>query len=298
MVAECNMPESLPAERQQLATDGAGRVDYYLDASASGEPLLVLHSINASPTAMEVAPLFEHYRGTRPVYALELPGFGFSERGDKPYSPELYADTINSFIASVIGRSADVVALSTTSEFIARAALQAPEHFRSLVLVSPTGMGSREPPSETARQRLDKLFGTPVLAPALYRLLTSRFSIRYFLNMSFQDKAPVELIDQACETTRQPGASYAPFAFLSMKLFTTRAVEELYLPLQRPSLVLYDQDPNVSFDRLHELLASNTAFEAKRIGPAQGMPHWDEPTQTFEALDDFWSSARVTEGTV
>ena len=38
-------------------------------------PLLLLHSINASASAYEVKPLFEHYRQQRPVYAPDLPGF-------------------------------------------------------------------------------------------------------------------------------------------------------------------------------------------------------------------------------
>ena len=134
------------------------------------------------------------------------------------------------------------------------------------------------------------MFAAPVLAPALYRILTSRASIRYFLGLSFQDKAPVELIDQACATVRQPGASYAPFCFLSMGLFTSGATEQLYKPLDIPTLVLFDQDPNINFDYLDTLQQENAHIRAKRIAPSQGLPHFDEPDQTFAALDAFWLS--------
>ena len=37
-----------------------------------------MHSVNASASAFEVAPLYDHYRQTRPTYAVDLPGFGYA----------------------------------------------------------------------------------------------------------------------------------------------------------------------------------------------------------------------------
>lgn len=285
------LPESLNAPRHSLQARTAGEVAYYADATASGRPLLLIHSINAAPTAREVAPLFDHYRRQRPVYALELPGFGFSERREMDYTPALYADTILEFCREVIGESVDALALSTSAEFLARAALAEASRFNTLVLVSPTGMGSREPPSGAASDRLRKLFSIPLLSEGLYRGLTTRASIRYFLNMSFESDVPVELVDQAWATARQPGAQYAPFCFLSMSLFTSGAADSLYQPLTVPTLVLYDRDPNINFDRLEELVERNPNIAEQRIAPTRGLPHWEQPVKTFHALDRFWAPA-------
>ncbi len=285
------LPESLDAQRRSLQTEAGGDVAYYVDAGVQGRPLLLIHSINAAPTAREVAPLFDHYRSRRPVYALELPGFGFSERRQTNYTPALYADTILEFCREVIGEPLDVLALSTSAEFLARAALAEPARFNSLVLVSPTGMGSREPPSGAASDRLRKLFSIPLLSDGLYRGLTTRASIRYFLDMSFEGDVPVELVDQAWATARQPGAQYAPFCFLSMSLFTSGAADSLYQPLTVPTLVLYDRDPNINFDRLDELVAQNRCIFEQRIPPTRGLPHWEQPTGTFQALERFWVPA-------
>ncbi len=284
------LEESLDAPRLSMDVDGLGSVACYADDRVGGRPLLLLHSINASPTAREVAPLFDSYRQHRPVFALELPGFGFSDRPNIDYSPELYARCLREFCEHQFDQPVDVVALSTTAEFVARAALEAPRLFNSLVLVSPTGMGSREPPSGAASERLRKLFAVPVFSAGLYRALTSRASIRFFLGLSFEKAVPVELIDQACATARQPGARYAPFRFLSMALFTPGAADTLYRPLAIPSLVLYDKDPNINFERLPELMKSNPLLRAERIAPSCGLPHWDEPEQTIAALDSFWES--------
>jgi pimeloyl-ACP methyl ester carboxylesterase len=246
--------------------------------------------MNAAPSAFEMLPLFNAFRGRRPVFAPDLPGFGFSERGDRAYSPELYAASLREFVEAVIGSPVDAVALSTTSEFLARAALDAPAHFASLALLSPTGMGEREPPSEVAGDRLHRVFSLPVLGSALYAVLTSRASIRYFLNLNFADAAPVEMIDYAYATSHQPGARHAPFRFLSMKLFTRDAARNLYSRLAVPTLVLYDSDPNVGFEKLTGLLADNPHLRAERIAPTLGLPHWEEPEQTVAVLERFWEA--------
>ena len=88
-----------PCHHIRLAS--AGCLSYYEDSDVEGRPLVLLHSINAAPSAMEMKPLFEHYRSRRPVYAPDLPGYGRSERNDIPYSPEMYADVLREFLAEV-----------------------------------------------------------------------------------------------------------------------------------------------------------------------------------------------------
>lgn len=285
-----SLPPAFDADLRDWTSDACGRVAYYSDTSASGgRPLLLVHSINAAPSAMEMKPLFERYRGRRPVYAPDLPGFGQSQRGEREYTPELYAETIRGFLAEVIGEEADVVALSTSAEFAARAALDS-GHISSLVLISPTGFGARPRPSEKTRDRLLRFFSTPIVGSSLYRLLTVKPSVRYFLNMGFEGRPPPELVDYAHRTTNEAGARFAPFRFLSMRLFTDDAPATLYRRLNVPTLVLYDRDPNIQFDRLPEVLDQCPNWHAVRISPTLGLPHWEETDQTCAAMDHFWSA--------
>jgi len=96
------LPHALDAALSDWQSSCCGRLAYYADSSSDGTPLLLLHSINAAPSAYEMKPLFEHYRGRRPVYVLELPGFGHSERRDRRYDAQLFADAIRGFVDEVI----------------------------------------------------------------------------------------------------------------------------------------------------------------------------------------------------
>lgn len=289
MTAYADLPPALDAPRADLDTGSAGRIAYYSDTSAGGRPLVLVHSVNAAPSAFEMRPLFEHYRGRRPVYAPDLPGFGASDRSDRAYLPPLYADALAAFLEKVVAEPSDIIALSLGCEFAARTAAQAADRIRSLALLSPTGFGTRRPPSGATSDRLHRFFRTPALGDGLFTLVTSRRSIRYFLNLNFDGSPPAEMVDYAYATSHREGAKRAPFFFLSGKLFTPDAFESLYAPLSQPVLVVYDRDPNVSFDRLPEMLAAHPNWHEARIRPTRGLPHWERLPETIRSLESFWA---------
>jgi pimeloyl-ACP methyl ester carboxylesterase len=289
LFAEATLPAAIDAPCRYVDLPEAGRIAYYSNAIDRGRPLVLLHSVNAAPSAREMRPLFEHYRNERPVYAPDLPGFGRSERQDRDYSPQLYAEFIKHFLRDVVTAPADIVAFSLSAEFAARAVSETSELCHTLVLISPTGFSQRQPPSGPPADRILKALRLPVLGGGLFRLLTSRPSIRHFLGLSFTGKPPAELVDYAYATAHQPGAQHAPFAFLSMRLFTLDADRQLFRLLQVPVLVLYDQDPNVSFERL-DTFEGRDNWHLRRISPTRGLPHWERTEQTVEAMDAFWAS--------
>jgi len=286
------LPSAVDAPRHSHATADGTRVNYYVEGPEGGRPLLLIHAVNAAPSVYEMKPLFEHYRSSRRVYAIDLPGFGFSDRGDRRYSPELYQQTIVDFVTKVIKQPVDAVSLSLGSEFTAGAILAAPNQFTSLAMISPTGFSTRRLPDgqgQTAKI-VHKIVSVPLWGSGLFKLLTVRPSIRYFMSKSFVGEVPKEYIEYAHAAAHQPGAHHAPLYFLSGQLFTTAAIETLYPRLNLPVLVIHDGDPNVSFERLPEVLAKHSNWSEARIGPSMGLPHWERLDETAAALDNFWGA--------
>ena len=292
---DLDMDPALDVLRKDFESEHAGRLSYYVDLKRDGVPLVLLHSINAAPSAFEMKPIFERFQGERPVYALELPGFGFSERSDRIYSPLLYQRAITAFLEEVVGGPADVVALSLSCEFAALSAAHDPENIRSIVMISPTGF---QPPRtdklpERARQREARDMVYSGLSVELwnrpfYDLVASRPSIRFFLNKSFEGLVPEPLVDYAYQTSHQLGAQYAPTYFLSGKLFTPAVRETVYRMLDCPVLVVYDRDPYTNFEMLPALLRARGNWQAERIAPTKGLPHWERPEKTFSVMQSFW----------
>jgi pimeloyl-ACP methyl ester carboxylesterase len=291
------LPDALPAERKTFTSRTAGQISYYRSQVDTGRPLVLIHSINAAASAYEMRPLFQHYQTERPVYAPDLPGFGFSERSRRVYSPGMYTAAVIDFLQSQVGEPADVVALSLGGEFAARAALARPDLFNSLVLISPTGFsasaGRKDRGSQRASRRgmaelLHPLFAFPLWARPFYDLLTTPVSIRYFLQQSFIGPLPPTLVEYDYATAHQPGAEHAPLYFVSGKLFTPRVCQDIYQRLQTPTLVLYDRDNYTSFGLLPELLAKNASWQAVRLVPTLGLPQFERLEDTVEVLNTFW----------
>lgn len=284
------LPLAIDSEKHLFTSGFAGLLSYYVDKQGSGRPLVLIHSVNAAASSYEMRPLFNHYRGQRPVYALDLPGFGFSERSDRRYSPELFTAAVRDFLKDIVGEPADVVALSLGGEFAARAALDNPELFHSLTLISPTGLSSdsRKNGAQQAGGSPLPLFSFPLWSQAFYDLLATRTSIRYYLNKSFHGDVDDGMVAYSYLSSHQPNARFAPLHFISGLLFTPRVREEVYQNLQVPGLIIYDRDPFTGFDELPSLLLSGANWSAARVAPTSGLPQFEELETTTRVLDNFW----------
>ncbi len=291
------LPPAIDAEQRDFTSPIAGRLSYYVEPRGSGRPLVLVHSINAGASAYEMRPLFDHYRGKRPVYALDLPGFGLSNRSDRAYSPELYTAAIVDLLQLEIAAEGgvDLVALSLSAEFAAFAALNRSELVRSLALISPTGFskpGGQNAVERSSRRgttdQLYRVFSFPLWSQAFYDLLVSRPSLRYFLQRAFVGPVDQGLLDYDYLTTHRPGARYAPLYFVSGKLFSPDIRDTVYERLRQPALVLYDRDANIGFNALPGFLENHLNWHTARITPTLGLPHWEKLAETTRALDTFW----------
>ncbi|HEX6385170.1 MAG TPA: alpha/beta fold hydrolase [Anaerolineae bacterium] len=289
------LPDAIPAGRSDFTASDGHRLSYYHDRQAEGRPLVLIHSVNAAASSYEMRPLFLYYRSQRPVFALDLPGYGFSERTDRAYSPMVFAEAIVDLLTTQVGEAADVVALSLGGEFAARAARARPDLFHSLVLISPTGFSrskegdvSRRTGSKNSGASFFSLLSFPLWRRPFFDLLTTRRSIRYFLRQSFAGPVDSGLVDYAYLTSHQPGAEHVPLYFVSGQLFTPDAFETIYERVDVPTLVIYDQDAFVSFDRLPDLLQKKPNWQAQRITPTRGLPHFEKLPEVTEALNHFW----------
>ena len=285
------LPAPFPSELEYVSSLEAGSIAIHKsNASPDGTatPVLLVHSINAAASSYEMSPLFQRIERDRTVVAMDLPGFGHSERPDIDYSPDLMAGAISS-VLSTFDRPVHVVALSLGSELAARAAITRPDRVSSLTFISPTGMGRRRRTEEVEDSFLDNLVSLRLVGQAMFDALSTDRSIHYFLGKSFAGDVDAGLAVFASLSSRQPGARHAPLAFIQGKLFTPNAMSRLYEPLLVPILVLYDEDPYTDFADLPGFIAAGEGTRrAERIPGTKGLPQFESPDLTLDALQRFW----------
>ncbi len=284
---------------ERLERNGpAGRVSYYV--LGQGEPVLLVHSVNAAASAREMQPVFDHLAPRRRVFALDLPGFGFSDRSRRDYGVDLFvaavADMLALIEAECPGSPVDAMALSLGGEFLARAAVQTDSPPRTLTLITPTGFNRRAAESASTepgnREVPGMLAGLslPLLSPALFGLLTTQASVNYFLKRTWgSDQIDQDLARYSYQTSHQPGARYAPLAFLSGRLFS-RDIPNVYRQLKMPVWVPHgtrgDFKDFSGADWARDL--ENWRFQPFHSG---ALPHFEQPVEFCESLDIFLDSS-------
>ena len=290
------MRPAIDAERREFE-GRAGRLSYYV--AGSGSPMLLLHSINAAGSAYEIKPVFEMFRDSRTVYAPDLPGFGYSDRSRRDYTVQLYVDAILDMCDVIASDTPlDALALSLSSEFLARGAVQTPGAFASLALVTPTGFrrgsGSLRGPEGSTREigLVRSIVNVPLWRRGLFRALVTPGSIRFFLKKTWgSDAFDAGLADYDDLTTHQPGAENAPLAFLSGTLFSGD-IRTVYEQLQVP--VWLGHGTRGDFKDFSE--AGWTQQKANwQLQPFDtgALPHFGQPDAFFSSYASFLDKAHA-----
>jgi len=292
------LPPALEGERRAF-TGRAGRLSYYTagpSVSDGAPPLLLLHSVNAAASAYEVRPPYDHYRRRRRVYALDLPGFGFSERSRRGYTARLFTDAVLDMLDEIErehgSEPVDALALSLSSEFLARAASEHADRFATVALVSPTGFRKDDhfygaPGSSRGLPFLTGVYEFPLWSRPFFDLLNSRISQRYFLAKTFGSNQAVDqgLLEYDYVTAHQPGAQHAPFCFISGIPFSAD-INQVYDSLELPVWLAHGVRGDFTDYSGTQKLAARPSWEL-RVFETGGLPYFERPDEFFAAYDGF-----------
>lgn len=264
-------------------------------SAGQGPPLLLVHTVNATASAAEIRPLYENYQHTRTVFAIDLPGYGFSQRGDRSYTPRLMTDALHAVAEQIKKRCGseplDALAVSLSTEFLARAAVEQPARWGRLALVSPTGFNGSKPrhgPAGSTRAvlGLHRALSQRLWAQALFSSLTKPAVVRYFLERTWGGKHIDETMHAyAVLAAREPGARFAPLHFLSGGLFSAD-IHTLYEGLRQPVWMSHGVRGDFTDYEAAGIVKgrSNWRFSVFQTG---ALPYFEVPAEFNAALDSF-----------
>jgi len=215
------------------------------------------------------------------------------------YTPRLMTDAIHAvldFLAREHGPlPIDVLALSLSSEFAARAATEAPQRIARLALVSPTGLSRlksrRGPPgSNSYMPRLHAALLWPRWSQGLFDTLTSPAVIRYFLRKTWgSPHIDPQLWHYCVRTAREEGARFAPLCFLSLVLFS-KDIHTVYEALQCPVWISMATRGDFTDYRGLALITTAGTWHIHRV-PGGALPYFEDLPDFVARLTPFWLGA-------
>src|SRR5882724_5012466 len=238
-----------------------GRVFYKTSGGEnSGRPLVFIHGVGAGSSSFMWRKNFDELARDFTVYALDLLGFGFSEKpGSAPYSAELYVELITDFIREVSGYPVNVIASSLGAAYVVRVADEHPELIRSLILNAPAGADAFRSKPGVAGAAFYGLLQSPVLGTSFYNVMASERSIRdYGRKQVFYDHRRVtdRFVEHLYATSHQAGAQHAMAAFVAGYLNTD--MRRAFARLAQPSILVWGkQDLTTPVENAVALLQLN-----------------------------------------
>ncbi len=183
--------------------------------------ILLLPAFSTVCSRTEIAEiahtLSDHYQ----ITSIDWPGFGDSGRPRASYDPKFYQQFLTDFVRDCMPHPTSVVAAGHTAGYVLQLAQTQPNWLDHIILVAPTWRGPL--PSMMSGQKpwfkfLRGLVRTPVLGQALYGINTTKG----FLDMMYRrhvyanpESITPELIATKRQISQQPGARFAPVAFVT-----------------------------------------------------------------------------------
>lgn len=253
-----------------------------------GTPVLLLHGLYAGASSNEwrhtVDALAEHHQ----VFALDLLGFGRSDRPNLRYSPALY----QAFLADVVERldrgPMAVVASALSAAYMVALAARDPRHVAALALIEPEGMGAVRGSASTAQSAAQLLLEAPIVGTSIYNALTSDASMRRFLEESYANDRLVtdDLVESHVQNARQPGARHVVGALVGGRLSVD--IRNALRRVRHPMLLVWgDQARQNPVQHAHAFRVLKPETEWALIPGAGDLPHDEQPARTNEVLLGF-----------
>jgi pimeloyl-ACP methyl ester carboxylesterase len=278
--------------------------DVFYKKRGNGPPLLLVHGIGAGCSSYEFRHIWGPLSQKYTVYALDLLGFGKSDKPAIAYTDATYINLISDFCKKVIGvgegrGECDVIATSLSAAYVIALSQRDPSLFHRLVLICPTGIEELATPTPVGATAIQGALKAPVLGTALYNGIASKAYIRNYLEKRiFVNGAKVtpEMVDYYHTAAHQPGGENVLPYFLSGHL-NINIREAFKGVVDLPLLVWGRQAGQTPIGDSEEFIKANPNAKLEVIEDAGCLPHDEQPEAFLSAVRPFLAGIGKSAGT-
>lgn len=262
-----------------------GRVAYY--RMGQGRPLVLIHNPNAGGSSWEWRKVFPELANHYTVFALDLLGFGLSDKPNVDYSGRMMGELVHDFLEDVIPAPASAIGSGLGASYLVNTAVRHPDRLQKLVLVNPTGMAAMAaPPVEAVTWGVMR---TPVLGTSVYNAMMSRQAMLEELRRHvYYDPAMVTdaVLNDLYTFAHQPGSRYAVAAFLSGRL--SLPMRLAFSSLSLSTLLIWGRDAYYTpVADAADLLYRHPQAKLEILDECGMIPHDEKAGEFLTLVEDF-----------
>lgn len=260
--------------------------DICYTAQGEGIPLLLIHGFGASigHWRKNIPALVE--QGYR-VYALDLLGFGASEKPNLDYSLELWQALIQDFWSAHIREPMVVVGNSIGALLSLMLLADSPDLTRGGILLNVAGGLNHRPeelnfPLRMVMGLFARVVSNPLIGPMLFYQVRQRSRIRNTLKQVYGNHAAItdELVELLYQPSCDRGAQKVFAAILTAP--PGPRIRDLLPKIRQPLLVLWGEaDPwtPIQGSKVFQEIAEQSSVQVVPIAKTGHCPHDERPEQ-------------------
>lgn len=143
-----------------------------------GSPVLLIHDLNPSSSAMEWNQIYKHLSKNHTVYSLDLLGCGRSDKPNLTYTNYLYVQLLTDFIKNVIHEKTDLIATGTSCSFSIMSCNMDPEYYNKIILINPESLTELTKIPSKGKNVCKFVMDLPVIGTMLYHKRYSKANIK------------------------------------------------------------------------------------------------------------------------
>jgi pimeloyl-ACP methyl ester carboxylesterase len=246
-----------------------GQVVYH--ESGRGQPLVFIHNVGLGASSYEWSKVYPEFAGRYRVIALDLVGFGESERPAARFTAPEYARMLAEFLRALEWeKPPTLVSSGLSAGFCVALAAKHPDLVSRLILHMPNGNGEFNGAAPAFFSKI--LYRLPLLARFLYRnQLSTKSSVSHWLRrVALLESSQVteEMIDVVATCAQQPAAEYAALAWMAGALGFD--FESRWRALPMPVTLLWGEEEFSGTEsrafRLQRMLPSSSLVTIQETG--------------------------------
>lgn len=257
-------------------------IEKNIEFSREKTPVLFIHGFSSNVHTWE--DLFYQFQKefSNPIVAIDLLGFGFSDKPEISYTREFYVNLIHKIISYYDFKKVILIGNSMGGEISLRFTIQYPEFVEKLILIDSAGLIERKN-LPWFLQKFSKFF-----VSTFSFIFVNKIAIRYFLSTAFYDPSKVseKKVDLYYLPLKTEGGIRAHKSLFDHPI--QKIPFEDFTKIQIPTLIIWGlNDQWIPLE--HGLLLNKIISSSKLIIlPETGhVPQEEKPEEVFFYLKEF-----------
>lgn len=267
-----------------------GKIRY--QKKGKGNPVLLIHDFDIGSSSFEFYKLFDELSKSNEVYAIDLLGFGLSEKPNFTYTNFLYVQLVNDFIKNIIGKRTTVITSGEAVSIAVMTCHTSPDLINNLIFINPKNISKfNQIPSK--RSKINKyIIETPVIGTFIYNLLSSKESII----KNFKEKYYYDFVNSKLEEIYAYLESAHINDYNSKYVYASQIGRYLNISIYQAlknidhsiMVILGEEYENTEMIK-DSYLSCNGAIEVYSIANTKQLPHLENPGEVAEKCSIYLS---------